>query len=249
MRASSCLRCASGLPAWLTVILCGIVVVSSSSPVILAQEPDTFDVRLFRLINSQQNPDRTGFFEVLDNTSLISFVGVPAGFLGVGAIEDDSRDFQTGLMLVVSEGLTAASTGILKMVVDRPRPFQELQNVQLKHEWSAGGRSFPSGHTSLAFSIATLVSLQYRSAYVTAPIFAWALLTGYGRIYLGVHYPSDVLAGALLGTGVSVLVWQFRDAFEGASDDILGISDPVTQAAMTGTPVGVRLVHAAIPFH
>ena len=249
MRATSCLHCASGIPSWLNMTLAMIMAASMSSSLSFAQEPDVFDVRLFRLVNSWQDPDRSGFFEILDHVALPSFAAAPVGFLAIGGIGGNSRELQTGLMLVVSEGLTLGSTSVLKSVADRPRPFQELQQVKLKHEWSAGGRSFPSGHTSIAFSIATLVSLQYRNALVTVPIFVWAALTGVGRIYLGVHYPSDVLGGAILGTGISVLVWQFRGSFKEASDGILGISDPVTQAATSGRQVGISLIRLAVPFH
>jgi len=220
-----------------------------SSHIAFAQEPDSYDVRLFRLVNSQQNPDKTGFFEILDHLAYPAFIGAPAGFLAIGAMNDNSQNFQTGIMLLISEGLTLAGTGIAKIAVDRPRPFEALEGVKVKHEWSAGGHSFPSGHSSLAFSIATIISLQYGKAALSLPMFVWATLTAYGRVYLGVHYPTDVLAGAVLGAGVSLLVWQYRDSFADVSDNILGISDPVTEAAMAGRPVGTSLMSLRIPIH
>ncbi|HSC36729.1 MAG TPA: phosphatase PAP2 family protein, partial [Chitinophagaceae bacterium] len=61
--------------------------------------------------------------------------------------------------------------------------------------------SFPSGHTSSAFAMATSISMSYPKWYVIAPCYLWAGTVGVSRIVLGVHYPSDVLAGALVGMG------------------------------------------------
>ena len=249
MRAISCSHTGSRFPSWLRVTTWVMMAACISSHIALAQEPDSYDVRLFRLVNAQQNPDKTGFFEILDHLAYPAYIGAPAGFLAIGAMNDNSQNFQTGIMLLVSEGLTLAGTGIVKIAVDRPRPFEALEGVKVKHQWSATGRSFPSGHSSLAFSIATIVSLQYGKAAVSVPMFLWASLTAYGRVYLGVHYPTDVLAGAVLGAGVSLLVWQYRDSFADVSDNILGISDPVTMAAASGRPVGLTIMSLNIPLH
>jgi undecaprenyl-diphosphatase len=69
----------------------------------------------------------------------------------------------------------------------------------------AGSLSFPSGHTSSAFQWATGCALACPKWYVVVPAYAYACGIGYSRMYLGVHYPSDVLAGALVGGGSAVL--------------------------------------------
>jgi membrane-associated phospholipid phosphatase len=68
----------------------------------------------------------------------------------------------------------------------------------------------PSGHTSSAFSTATSLSLNFRKWYVVAPAYTYAAAVGYSRMYLGVHYPSDVLVGALLGSGTAYLTWKIN---------------------------------------
>ncbi|WP_256604704.1 phosphatase PAP2 family protein [Sphingobacterium multivorum] len=68
---------------------------------------------------------------------------------------------------------------------------------------TAGGYSFPSGHTSSAFATASALSRAYSKWYVVAPSLLWASSVGYSRMYLGVHFPSDVLTGAVLGTGAA----------------------------------------------
>ena len=62
----------------------------------------------------------------------------------------------------------------------------------------------PSGHTSTVFAAATSVSILYPKWYVIAPSYLFAASVGYSRMYLGVHYPSDVLIGAIIGTASSL---------------------------------------------
>jgi membrane-associated phospholipid phosphatase len=78
--------------------------------------------------------------------------------------------------------------------------YSDIQNVT-----SGLDPSFPSGHTSMAFSLATSVSLAYPKWYVIFPSYLWAGAVGYSRMDLGVHYPSDVLFGAALGAGSAYL--------------------------------------------
>ena len=63
----------------------------------------------------------------------------------------------------------------------------------------------PSGHTALAFALATSAALEYKKWYVAVPAFLWASAVGYSRMYLGVHYFSDVLTGAAVGVGSAYL--------------------------------------------
>jgi len=64
--------------------------------------------------------------------------------------------------------------------------------------------SFPSAHTANAFAFATTLSSYHRK--FTVAMFAWALLVGFSRIYLGLHYFTDVIGGAILGIIVSLVV-------------------------------------------
>jgi undecaprenyl-diphosphatase len=91
---------------------------------------------------------------------------------------------------------------LIKHVVKRRRPF--IQNIDITPVYRAGGTSFPSGHTSSTFASATALSMAYPKWYVIVPSYLWASSVGYSRMYLGVHYPSDVGAGMLLGAGSAV---------------------------------------------
>ena len=97
----------------------------------------------------------------------------------------------------------------VKALTDRGRPFTLLEGARVVG-WKALGLSFPSGHTSQAFYLATLLSRHFQFGLgLTLAFYLVAVLVGLTRIYVGAHYPRDVLAGALLGTVwgvISVLV-------------------------------------------
>lgn len=88
---------------------------------------------------------------------------------------------------------------LVKALVRRSRPFIRVAQARIVG-YRAGGRSFPSGHTSQAFFMATLMAQHLHAGLWTAfLLYAIALLVGITRMYVGAHYPRDVLAGAILG--------------------------------------------------
>lgn len=97
------------------------------------------------------------------------------------------------VLLLLADGSSTA----LKSLFLRPRPYQSLADMNAILERAASS-SFPSNHATNAFALAALLRSFHRKLVI--PLFAIAAVVGYSRIYLGDHYPLDVLAGALLGT-------------------------------------------------
>ncbi|MCI0706609.1 MAG: phosphatase PAP2 family protein [Ignavibacteriae bacterium] len=204
------------------------------SPIdLVAQDESSFDVTLFRYINNQQT-EKDGLFEFIDQSSFSVFIAVPVGLLVYGALADDRSVFDTGVLVGTSQTLTLGATALGKFFIDRPRPFQELQNVKLKHQSSATGSSFPSGHASGSFAIAT--ALAWRSGpAVYIPVALWAAAVGYGRIYVGVHYPTDVIGGIVCGVLISSLVHAYRGDIINTKDRLLNTQP--TNVSAVNTPI------------
>lgn len=93
---------------------------------------------------------------------------------------------------------------ILKEIFARPRPF--FENMEHLPLVGASGYSFPSGHTSSSFASAVMIFLHNKRAGAAA--LAYAALVAFSRLYTYVHFPSDVIAGVLLGTACAVLVFM-----------------------------------------
>lgn len=111
--------------------------------------------------------------------------------------------------MVKTMAVSTAITFILKYTVNRKRPF-EVDSLITKAS-SGGGPSFPSGHTSLAFATATSLSFAYPKWYVIIPSYLWAGTVAYSRMYLGVHYPTDVWVGAVVGTLSGFLSYKLNN--------------------------------------
>jgi undecaprenyl-diphosphatase len=105
------------------------------------------------------------------------------------------REFLTAAVAAFCVELPAYK--LIKQSVKRDRPYKILPGVVGRVKPS-DRFSFPSGHTAAAFLVATLLGNAYPYLFPFAG--TWALAVGFSRIYLGVHYPTDVVAGILLGT-------------------------------------------------
>lgn len=165
------------------------------------------DYRLLKNINGKHNANWDGFNRGL---SFSIYPVMPACVIGTWSHGFATKNtdlkrsaFKQGITMCLAVGITTS----LKYAVKRERPFVQYPNDIEKRD-HVGALSFPSGHTTAAFATATALSLSYKKWYVTAPAYAYAGFVGYSRMRLGVHFPSDVLVGALIGTGCGLLTWQ-----------------------------------------
>ena len=152
----------------------------------------------------------------VSNTEAWVGVGLPLGVVTYGLLAKKPKDIEHGFNMTLSLALVSVQTFVLKRAINRPRPaadYPDIQAVETERNYS-----FPSGHTSNAFCTATSLSLNYRKWYIACPAYLWACSVGYSRMHLGMHYPSDVLAGALLGMGSAWFSYQaqqyIRQKFE-----------------------------------
>lgn len=161
------------------------------------------DIQLLRQINVHRNTSLDPTFLFITNSTTAIGLATPAITFGVGLIKRNDSIKNKGIYIAGTIATAATIATTLKYTIKRPRPFVTYPDIVKLTD--AGSPSFPSGHTSFAFSTATSLSLAFPKWYVIAPSILWASSVGYSRMHLGVHYPSDVLAGAIIGSGSAFL--------------------------------------------
>jgi undecaprenyl-diphosphatase len=171
------------------------------------------DDKLFLLINSHHAP----VFDVL--LYLVTWLGngwVVTPILLVIAFVNIPKKRLWIFILVSATGMIASGliNSEIKDITHRPRPLSYFSSSQsdstvVRHfkvhvvGTPLSYRAFPSGHSNTAFSAATLVALAFGGWYWLA--FLPAMLVGYSRVYIGAHFPFDVVAGGLLGIIVMIV--------------------------------------------
>jgi len=162
------------------------------------------DVYIFYAINSGLN---NTFFNILmpiiANLGLYSFWILICILL---AIFGGEKGRNVALICFVAIVVGYFSAEILKIIFARPRPFEVLAGVNLfgmETEYS-----FPSTHATEVFIGCTIIGKKYGHLI---PLICLAMLVSISRVYLGVHYPSDILGGALLGLGISFSILHYED--------------------------------------
>ena len=186
--------------------LCILFVLSIISILSFSQNAD---INLLREINLKRNKSLDPTFRFITNTASPVTIATPIVIYSVGLIKKDSTLKSKGMYIGQTVLVSALITTVLKYAINRDRPF--ITYPYLEKVTSGGSPSFPSGHTSEAFATATSLSLAFPKWYVIAPSYVWASAVGYSRMDLGVHFPSDVLAGAITGAGSAYLTYKLNN--------------------------------------
>jgi undecaprenyl-diphosphatase len=157
------------------------------------------DERILEQLAASRTPAETAVALWISKANNYVNAGVPLGLLAAGLIRNDVPMKQNALYMASSTAVSYLLDYAIKQLVKRPRPF--LTDLKLVPVYRPGEYSFPSGHTSSTFGMTTALWHAYPKWWVIAPSVLWSTSVGYSRMYLGVHYPTDVLGGAALGVG------------------------------------------------
>ena len=164
----------------------------------------------------------TRFFEPFGAEYSLVVLG---GFYLAGSVNDDPK-----AKAVAQDGLAASLiaagliTPALKLAVGRSRPSQDAGTHRFRPFGS--NASFPSGHTTQAFAVASVIAAHYESPWVKTAAYGVAGLVGYARVYHNAHFTSDVLAGAAIGSLVGTA--------------LVGVNERLRSSGMSLGPVVLR---------
>jgi undecaprenyl-diphosphatase len=167
------------------------------------------DTDLLLFFNGLNAPIWDQFFWII--TSIVVWLPLYAVILYSIVKEHGVRAIWTFLAIALVITLCdQIASSFFKPFFERPRPSQEPSLEGLLHlvnGYRGGKFGFISSHAANAFGLATFTSLLFKNRSYALFIFTWAVLNSYSRIYLGVHYPGDIIGGALLGLLAGGLVF------------------------------------------
>lgn len=167
------------------------------------------DIDLLKKINQTAPGLRPVSIFITETANPIS-LAIPIGMGAYSLISKDKDLFKDAFYIAFSSGVNLGMTELLKRSIRRERPATtypgELYIYEIRTDYA-----MPSGNTSGAFATATALSLKYPEWYVIVPAYVWASSVGFSRMHLGLHYPTDVLAGAALGAGSAFITYKINE--------------------------------------
>lgn len=168
---------------------------SGVSALLLKAGAVSWDVSLFRILN-QVPADAVSVLTPLSHLFLPAGIVVVVVLLAVYVVARN-RSVLPVATGAAAAGLAWALAHAAKAIADRPRPYEVMADAVLRQQ-PAHGTSFPSSHTAVTLAV-VIALVPFLARPLAAAGIAYAVLVGWSRMYLGVHYPLDILGGAGIG--------------------------------------------------
>ena len=169
------------------------------------------DTKLFLILNGAHLPWLDWPFYIISGK--ITWVPLYAWLLWLLAKKNGIGLWFTIVCVVLMVFATDTGSGEVKSFVMRFRPTRNPEIADLVHtvnDYRGGRFGFFSAHAANTFALAMFVSLSLSSRCMLVFLLLWAFVVSYSRIYLGVHYPGDILVGAIYGIGVGSFFFWFE---------------------------------------
>lgn len=169
-----------------------------------------FDKSLMLAINGATS----GWADIIMPFITYKYTGIPI-YAAILFLLFYKRDLKTAIMMILAVIITFAlcdslSVVLFKQTFHRLRPCWDPSISQYVRmlEYKGGQYGFVSSHAANLFGLAVISSLLIRKKLFSIFIFTWAILVGYSRIYVGKHFPLDVICGALFGMTIGYIIWH-----------------------------------------
>jgi undecaprenyl-diphosphatase len=183
--------------------------------------------------------------QIFDKALIPVAIITPITLFALGQSKDNIQMAETGTLVFTAGVITYGAVWGLKRAVGRLRPYKQYPHIvtQRAEETSY---SFPSGHAAGSAVIGTVLSLQYPHWYVIIPSALYSISTSVSRLYLGVHFFSDIIVGTLVGVSLGTLVYSMRSQVRKVYRGVLPETPPLIEenGAIVRIPLSDRaLLH------